>query len=66
MAMMMSSLYDALRMAGSSDEPTRKAADQVAQYENRFGKVEAKLGILKWMVGFNLAISAAVSAKLLT
>ena len=66
MAMMMSSLYDALRNAGAADESARKAAEEVAGYENRSAKIESELSLLKWMVGFNLAITAAVLAKLLT
>ncbi|WP_375427488.1 hypothetical protein [uncultured Sphingomonas sp.] len=66
MAMMMSSLYDALRTAGAGDESARKAAEEVAGFENRFAKVEGELAVLKWMVGFDLALTAAVLAKLLT
>jgi hypothetical protein len=32
----------------------------VAAYENRFAKIEADLGIQKWMVGFNLAGTVAL------
>ena len=66
MAMMMSSLYDALKLAGAGDEPARKAAEEVASFENRFAKVEGELTLLKWMAGFNIALTAAVLAKLLT
>jgi hypothetical protein len=64
MALMMASLYEALRNAGSSDEQARKAAEEVATYENRFAKIEADLSLLKWMVGFNLAMTTAVLFKL--
>jgi hypothetical protein len=66
MAMMMSSLYDALRDGGTSDEKARKAAEEVAAYDNRFARIESDLNLLKWMVGFVLAIVAAILAKLLT
>ena len=65
MAMMMSSLYDALRNAGAGDDSAREAAEEVAGFENRFAKVETELTLLKCMVGFNLAMTAAVLAKLL-
>ena len=65
MAMMMSSLYDALRAAGAGDEAARKAAEEVAGYDSRFAKLEADTALVKWMVGFNLALTAAVLAKLL-
>ncbi len=31
----------------------------------RLGRIEADLSILKWMMGFNLALTAAVLGKLL-
>ena len=65
MAMMMSSLYDARRAAGAGDEAARKAAEEVAGYDNRFAKVESDLNLLKWMIGFNLAMTGAVLAKML-
>ena len=65
MALMMSSLYDALRSAGAADDTARKAAEEVAGYDNRFAKVESDLNLLKWMVGFNIATTAAVLLKLL-
>ena len=63
MALMMSSLYDALREGGTTDEMARTAAVEVANYGNRFGKVEAKLDLLQWMVGFNIALSVAILFK---
>ena len=65
MAIMMGSLYDALRSAGAGDESARKAAEEVALYENRLAKVDSDLNLIKWMVGFNLAVTVAVLAKLL-
>lgn len=64
MALMMSSLYDALRAAGAGDESARKAAEEVAAYDSRFAKAESDLNLLKWMVGFNIALSVAVLLKL--
>lgn len=64
MAVMMGNLYDALRSAGAEDEKARKAAEEMAGYEHRFSKLEADVGLLKWMVGFNLAMTAAILAKL--
>ncbi len=64
MAVMMGNLYDALRSAGAEDEKARKAAEELAGHENRFSKLEADVGLLKWMVGFNLALTIAVVGKL--
>jgi hypothetical protein len=60
MTTMITELYDALKDAGADEEKARKAAETVAAYENRFAKIETDLGILKWMVGFNLAGTVAL------
>lgn len=60
MALMVGSLYDALRSVGVDDEKARKAAEEVAGYDNRVGKVEADLTLLKWMVGTNVALTVAI------
>jgi hypothetical protein len=57
---MITELYDALKDAGAAEEKARKAAETVAAYENRFAKIDTDLAILKWMVGFNLAGTAAL------
>jgi hypothetical protein len=58
-------LYDALKSAGAPDDQARKAAEVVAGYENRFARIETDLTLLKWMVGFNLAITIGVLMLLL-
>ncbi len=63
MATMVSEVYDALLEAGASQDKARKAAEAVANFENRFNRLEQDTALLKWMVGFNLAISAAVLLK---
>ncbi len=64
--MIVEELYDALREAGASEEKARAAARAMANYDNRFNKVEAELSLLKWMIGFNLAISVAILFKVFT
>lgn len=64
MALMMAEVYEALLEAGASEEKARKAAEAVAQYENRLAKIEADVGLLKWMVGFNLVATMAILFKL--
>ena len=49
-----------MKDAGAEEEKARKAAETVAAYANRFGKIETDLGIVKWMVGFNLAATVAL------
>lgn len=53
----------ALKEAGASEEKARKAAEALASYENRFTRIESDLTVLKWMVGFNLAMTVAVLWK---
>jgi len=59
-------VYDALKDAGATEDKAKKAAEALAAYENRFNKVESDLNLLKWMVGFNLALSAGILLKMYT
>jgi hypothetical protein len=63
MATMISEVYDALKEAGASEEKSRKAAEAIASYENRFARIESDLAVIKWMIGFNLAMTTAVLWK---
>ena len=35
-----------------------------ALYENRFARMEDDLGVMKWMIGFNLAMTVAILWKI--
>lgn len=63
MSTMISEVYDALKEAGASEDKARKAAEAIAAYENRFNRIEQDLAIVKWMLGFNLAIAVATLWK---
>ena len=63
MATMVSEVYDALREAGASEEKSRKAAEAIAAYENRFARIDGDLSLLKWMAGFNLAFTLAIMRR---
>ncbi len=65
MALMMAGLYDALRAAGANDEASRKAAEEVANYDSRLNGLEGRMLLLQWMVGVNIALTSAVLFKLL-
>ena len=65
MATMISELYNALKSAGAPEDQARKAAEVVAGYDNRFSRIEGDLTPLKWMAGFNLAISVGLVMLLL-
>jgi len=66
MSTMIFEVYDALKDAGATEDKARKAAEALAAYENRFNKVESDLNLLKWTVGFNLALSAGILLKMYT
>jgi hypothetical protein len=55
MALMLSRLYDALRSANVPEDKAREAAE-VATYE----QVKRDTNVLKWMVGFLIAIVLGV------
>jgi hypothetical protein len=57
---MISEVYDAFIAAGAPEEKARKAAEALANYENRFTRVDAELLVLKWMVGFVIALDVAI------
>jgi hypothetical protein len=60
MSVMIAELYDALKEAGASEEKARAAAKTMADYENRFNKIDAELQLMKWMIGGCLALSVTV------
>ena len=53
---MISEIYDALIAAGSPDEKARKAAEALANYYNRFNKIERDLLLIKWMIGLVIIV----------
>ena len=56
--------YAALRTANVPEQEAREAAEEVALFENRLANVEARLMVLTWMVGFNLAMTIIIVGKL--
>jgi ribosomal protein S19 len=56
MALILDSLYDALKSAGASEEQARTAARDVAAYDNRLNRIERDLTLVKWMVGAVIAV----------
>ena len=65
MALRMGSLYDALITAHVPEEQARKAAEEVADYNERIGRIERDLSVLKWMVGTNIMLTVAVLGRML-
>jgi hypothetical protein len=63
-ATMISEVYDAFITAGTPEEKDRKAAEALADYENGFTRIDSELLILKWMVGFGIALNVAILTRL--
>lgn len=68
---MISEVYDAFISGGAPEDKARKAAEALTVRENRFGKIEAEfvaskgeVALVKWMVGFALALLTAIVLKL--
>jgi hypothetical protein len=66
-----------LKEAGASEEKARKAAETLANYDARFNKLESDLAtfrtetrgefnLIRWMIGFNLAMTVAILWKVFT
>ena len=65
MALTLSKTYDAFRAAGAPDDKARDAAEEIAGFEDRLSGIESDVKLLKWMAGFNVALSLAILALLL-
>lgn len=65
MAVMMGSLYTALREAGAPDDKAQKAAEEVAGFDNRIGSLDARVMLLTWMVGTNIVLTLSVLGLIL-
>ena len=68
---MISEVYDALISAGAPEDKARKAAETLANYDNGFSridgavlKLESELVLVKWMVGFGIAMNVAILTRL--
>ena len=64
MASMNAEIYDAFRAANVPEDKARAAATAVAAHDNQFAKVESELQIIKWMLGFSLALNVAILIRL--
>jgi hypothetical protein len=51
MTMMVTELYDALISAGADDVKAKQAAAALANYDDRFSRIETDMAVLKWMLG---------------
>lgn len=62
---MWSKAHDAFRATDTPDDKARKAAEEIAGFEDRLTPVESDPKLAKWMVGFHLALSMVTVALLL-
>jgi len=56
MSVMLGKLYEALRSA-PDEVKAREAAEEVAGYDSRLAAIDARLAVLTWMVGTNVALT---------
>lgn len=50
-------VYEALKAANIPEDKAIRAAESVAAFDTRHSKVERSLTLIKWMLGFNIAVS---------
>jgi len=67
MSTMIIEVYDAFKSAGASEEKASAAAKAIADYDNRFNKIESEMGTikgelpaLKRLVGIVTALNMAI------
>ena len=53
--------HDALIDAGADETDTREAAKSVARHDSDFAGIEGSLPVIRWMVGFVLAFTVALT-----
>ena len=58
--MIIEEIYDAFIEAGASEDKARAAARAMTNHETRISKIESDINLLKWMSGFNLAMTVAI------
>jgi hypothetical protein len=56
MTLRMGALYDALLAAHVPEDQARQAAEEVADYNERIGRIERDLSVVKWMVGTTITL----------
>jgi hypothetical protein len=57
-------VFDAFRAAGVPDDKAMAAAQALNRRDTRVSAADPDIILVKWMVGFNLALTMAVLLKL--
>lgn len=63
MALMMGNLYEALRQSGATDEMSRKAAEEVPDFQKQLTDICSDLSLVKGLLGVVVAGVAALIVK---
>lgn len=65
MATMISEVYDAFVSAGAPEDKARRAAEALADHDldGELIKVQSELMLVKWMVGFAIALNVAILTR---
>jgi hypothetical protein len=73
MSVMLGQLYNALKLAGASEEEARGAASEVAGYGNRLTNIEgelqlirSELGIHRWILSYLVAAVSGILFKIVS
>jgi hypothetical protein len=64
MALMVGELYEALKLAYVPDDKARAAAQAVADFEHRIGKIETLVAVNTAVLEMNTALVIAVAGRL--
>jgi len=64
MALMIGELYEALRLAHVPDDKAKAAAEAVADFERRIGKIETLVAVNTAVLAMNTALVVAVAGRL--
>ncbi len=64
MSTMEAEVFDAFRAAGVPDDKAMAAAQALNRRDTRVSAADPDIILVKWMVGFNLALTMAVLLKL--
>lgn len=67
MSLRLGALYDALLTAqGVSPDDAKKAAEEVAGYDNRLAAIDTKLAVIQALLGIVITLLLVVLGKLFT
>ena len=66
MALMLSRLYAALKLANIPDDVAQSAAEEVAGYENAIAELKSDMKVIKWTQATLIVLVLLVLGKVIT